>query len=262
MKNNKSKFPAAVIIMVIAFFAIVFLISKKPPAKQEKPAFVPPSYKGKIAIVIDDWGYNLYNFPLAEKIKYPFTAAVLPNLKNSKEASSRLNASGFEVILHLPMEPKEKLRLENNTIKTGSTKEEIERIVKNDLESIVYAKGVSNHMGSNLTENKPAMSVILKELKKRKLYFLDSFVTGGSVAKELSAKYGVAFIKRDIFLDNKADKNYIRQQLAKLKSYAKRQGYAVGIGHDRKTTLETLIEEMPKLSKEGYKLVFVSELAR
>jgi polysaccharide deacetylase 2 family uncharacterized protein YibQ len=39
-------------------------------------------------------------------------------------------------------------------------------------------------------------------------------------------------------------------------------GSAVGIGHDRKITLEVLRDVMPQLAKEGYKLVFVSELAQ
>jgi polysaccharide deacetylase 2 family uncharacterized protein YibQ len=39
-------------------------------------------------------------------------------------------------------------------------------------------------------------------------------------------------------------------------------GQAIGIGHDRKITLEVLKEVMPSIEKEGYKFVFVSELIR
>jgi polysaccharide deacetylase 2 family uncharacterized protein YibQ len=43
---------------------------------------------------------------------------------------------------------------------------------------------------------------------------------------------------------------------------ADEKGWAIGIGHDRRNTLEVLKEEMPKLEKEGYKFVYVSELVK
>jgi len=39
-------------------------------------------------------------------------------------------------------------------------------------------------------------------------------------------------------------------------------GHAIGIGHDRKVTLEVLKEVMPELDREGFKFVFVSELVK
>jgi polysaccharide deacetylase 2 family uncharacterized protein YibQ len=43
---------------------------------------------------------------------------------------------------------------------------------------------------------------------------------------------------------------------------ARSKGYAVGIGHDRKKTLEALTEAIPRLKKEGYRLVYLSELVK
>ena len=94
------------------------------------------------------------------------------------------------------------------------------------------------------------------------MFFLDSFVTANSVAKQIAEKKQIKFVQRDVFLDNSLDPGYIRQQISLLKQKARLKGQAVGIGHDRKITLEILKEEMPKMEKEGYKFVFVSELAR
>ncbi|MFA5276324.1 MAG: divergent polysaccharide deacetylase family protein [Candidatus Omnitrophota bacterium] len=254
---SKKNLILIVLITLILVIILILFLRKKPALEVHK---VPVSFKGKIAIVIDDWGYNLNNMPIVERIKYPFTASILPNLKSSKEAAYRLHAAGFEVILHLPMEPKEKYGLEKNTITTSTDKETIDKIINADLSSIVYAKGISNHMGSRVTEDNRTMTLVLKELKIKHLYFLDSFVTPRSVCRDVAGKIGVPFAKRDIFLDNKVEKTYIKQQINKLKSSARRKGWAIGIGHDRKVTLETLKEEMPALTKEGYKLVFVSEL--
>jgi polysaccharide deacetylase 2 family uncharacterized protein YibQ len=235
---------------------------KKPAAGAavKKPPKKPVAFQGNIAIVLDDWGYNLNELPLIEEIKYPLTISILPYLPYSKTVAEELHARGFELILHLPLEPFEKFRLEQNTIMAAMGEEEILAIIKKDLEDIPFVKGVSNHMGSKATTDEKAMSVIFKELKKRRLYFLDSFVSSDSVGAGLAERMNILFAKRDIFLDNKSDPEYIKTQLYKLKAKAKMYGEAIGIGHDRKTTLQVLKEMMPVLEREGYKFVFVSQL--
>jgi polysaccharide deacetylase 2 family uncharacterized protein YibQ len=251
-------------ICVLALIIIaqwVFIITIRP---KKAPPKIPIAVKvkAKIAIVIDDWGYNLNNLHILDRIKYPLTHSVLPNLSYSARVANELHRRGFQIILHLPMEPHEKYRLEKNTIMTTMDEPAIKNIVEQDLNSIVYAKGVSNHMGSAATEDGRTMGIVFKELKKRRLYFLDSFVSSKSVCSELAAKIGLGFAERDVFLDNKEEPGYIRQQLYKLKLKAKMYGKAIGIGHDRKITLEVLEETMPELEKEGYKFVFASELVK
>jgi polysaccharide deacetylase 2 family uncharacterized protein YibQ len=102
----------------------------------------------------------------------------------------------------------------------------------------------------------------MAEAKKRKLYFLDSFVTAKSVCREISAKTKVRFARRDVFLDNQDDPVYIKGQLMKLKNLAKRQRAVIAIGHDRRNTLTVLNQVLPMMRKEGYEFVFVSELVR
>ncbi len=235
---------------------------KKPPAAAtvKKTPKKPAVFQGNIAIVLDDWGYNLNNLPLIEEIKYPLTLSVLPYLPYSSRVVEELHSRGFELILHLPLEPFEKFRLEQNTIMTSMTEGEVLAVLKKDLEDIPFVKGVSNHMGSKATTDEKTMGVIFRELKKRRLYFLDSFVSSESVGARLAERMNLPFAKRDIFLDNKSDTEYIKTQLYKLKTKAKMYGEAVGIGHDRRNTILVLKEMMPVLEKEGYKFVFVSQL--
>lgn len=229
------------------------------PKKVIKTPTIP---KGKIAIVIDDWGYNLDNLYLLDQIKYPLTVSVLPMLGYSKAVAAEFHKRGFQIILHLPMEPHEKYRLEKNTILASMDEQTIINIIVQDLADIHYAIGVSNHMGSKATEDLRTMSIVLKELKKRNLFFLDSLVSPKTVCSNLAAKLRVGFAKRDIFLDNKEEAEYIKGQIYKLKRRAEMYGRAIGIGHDRKITLEVLKETMPELEREGYKFVFVSELVK
>jgi polysaccharide deacetylase 2 family uncharacterized protein YibQ len=235
----------------------------------KKPVKVPPppvkiTRAAKIAIVLDDWGYNQNNIHYLSEIKQPMTISILPNQNYSQIVSYEARKKGFEVILHLPMEPNasEKVRLEPNTILTSMKEERVRAILKDDLDNLNGAAGVSNHMGSRATGDAGLMTVVLKDIKARGLYFLDSYVSGRSVVLALSRRIGARVAKRDIFLDNNNDPAYIRGQISRLKSVADKRGYAIGIGHDRPATLGVLKEVMPELEKEGFKFVFVSELAK
>jgi hypothetical protein len=255
---NRKKQVILVILFLsfLAYIAIILTsVDKKPMPK--KPAVI----KGKIAIVIDDWGYNLTNLGIAGEIKQPLTCAILPNLKNSRIVAQKLNNLGFEIILHLPMEPKEKYGLENDTIISSMGSGRIRDIISKDLASVLFARGISNHMGSRITEDARVSTVIMSEAKKRKLYFLDSFVTAKSVCPLLAKKIKVRFAKREIFLDNLNDPGYIKGQIIKLKELSGKKGCAIGIGPDRRNTLLALKEMIPQLVSSGYKFVFVSEIA-
>jgi len=258
-KEKRLETIIGILLLIVIINVVFFAVSSRP--KKEGVVVSRPGM-GLIAIVLDDWGYNLNNLPAAKGIKYPFTAAVLPNLKYSKAVASELHAHGSEIILHLPMQPREKWNLEKNTVSVSMNDTAVKKILEQDLGSLVYADGVSNHMGSLATENPRTVSAIFEVLKSKNLFFLDSYVTPRSAVATLARKMNVRFAKRDIFLDNKNDADYIRQQINSLKARARSRGWAVGIGHDRKVTLEVLRDAMPRLEKEGYKFVYVSEIVK
>lgn len=258
MKRYAGKKIAIWILSLVVIIQGIFIIISRP----KKIPKVPVAIKGKIAIVIDDWGYNLNNLALLEQIKYPLTISVLPNLNYSQPIARELHGRGFQIILHLPLEPHEKFRLEKNTIMTSMDDTAIKDILKQDLANVPQAQGVSNHMGSKATEDSRTMGIIFRELKRRNLYFLDSLVSSDSICFDLAQKMHLGLAKRDIFLDNTEEPEYIKNQLYKLKTRARVYGQAVGIGHDRKVTLEVLKEVMPEIEREGYKFVFVSELVK
>jgi polysaccharide deacetylase 2 family uncharacterized protein YibQ len=160
------------------------------------------------------------------------------------------------------MQPSEEINLEKNTILVSMDEQEIRNILSEDLAAIPYAKGVSNHMGSRVTQDPRTIGLIFSELKKRGLFFLDSLTSPNSVCSKAAGESKIPFARRDIFIDNEIERSYIRRQLYKLAARAKLKNAAIGIGHDRRLTLEVLKEVMPNLEKEGYKFVFLSELAK
>jgi len=231
--------------------------------KKEQPDSpgVSAIYQGKIAIVLDDWGYNLNNVELLKQIDAPLTLAILPRRAYSVRIAELAKELNKEAILHLPMEPhrEKQYQLEPDTLLITMSKQEILKILEMDFKSVPGLKGISNHMGSQATESEDLMKVIFEELKKKKLYFLDS-LTGKTVGKKLALEVKLPYARRSVFLDNKSDAEYIQGQLEALAKMAKQEGFAVGIGHDRKRTLEVLVQAIPELKKRGFKFVYTSEL--
>jgi len=259
-KEKKYRITIAILSLIIIIQGLCIFYQRPKeviPVKRPPP---PKIIKGKIAIVLDDWGYSLNNLDVLKRIKSPMTMAVLPNLEYSRSLAKKMHRLGFEVILHLPLEPMGERDLEKNTILTSMDEATIRDNVRRGLASVPYCRGISNHMGSKATQDRRVMDLVLDEAKKKNLFFLDSYVSADSVCEKSARKTQVRFTRRDIFLDNKDDAAYIRRQVQKLKKKAQRNGTAVGIGHDRRATLLVLIEEMPKMEEEGYEFVFVSEL--
>jgi uncharacterized protein len=236
----------------------------KPAIKVAIVPAVPEKAKAKIAIVLDDWGYNIRNDDFLANFDYPITISILPHLPYSSQIAYLANKYNHEVILHLPMEPHERkeIRLEKQVVFTHMDEKEIIQTFDDALKSVPFASGVNNHMGSKATEDERVMVILLGQLKKRKLFFLDSFVTPYSVGERLADRMNVKFAQRDIFLDNQADYKYIAGQLQALVKKARKKGFAIGVGHDRQLTLQVIRDMAPELEKQGVRLVFVSDLVR
>ena len=228
-------------------------------------SIVYPPGSGKVAIVIDDWGYNLTNLQRLWEIERPITLAVLPKnytkLKYSTQIAKTATEKKYEVILHLPLEPKEYQGDDNRGFITTEMKEEkVIALLDTALKSVPYAKGVSNHQGSKATEDYQLMKTILTRISQRRLYYLDSVTGENSVCPAIAEELKLKFARRDIFLDNSGEKDYIKNQLRQLAALALKKGQAIGIGHDRRLTLEAIKEILPELEEAGIKFVFLSEL--
>jgi polysaccharide deacetylase 2 family uncharacterized protein YibQ len=217
----------------------------------------------RIAVVLDDFGNNRENIETLFGIGIPVTFSILPNLPYSRAIANEAHARGYEVILHLPLEPQRKdVKEEAKTINSRLPPDEVVSRLNADIESVPHVVGVSNHMGSQSTEEAGLMEIIFKELKSRGLFFLDSLVTERSVCEAAARKVGIRYAKRDVFLDNTLEEGYIREQIYNLKEAAAKAGSCIAIGHDRRMTVRVLKEALPELERDGFRFVTVSELAK
>ena len=233
----------------------------KPAALPSAPALSFPRGKGKIAIVLDDWGYTMKQVPALVSLRRPVTLAVLPGLDHSADVARAARANGHEVILHMPMEAMDpKAPRESSTLLVGMPRRKVIEKLDRALDTIPSARGISNHQGSKATADAPLMGVVLKEAKRRGLYFLDSVVSNRSVCAEMAAQVRIPFARRAVFLDNEQSAPAIQERLWDLALAASKHGQAIGIGHDRPVMLAVLQKAVPALEKAGYTIVPVSEL--
>lgn len=217
--------------------------------------------KPKVAIILDDFGYTKKNLAALKDAGIPVTMAILPNTPYSKAAVDFAADNGMEVILHLPMEPKNaKEKLEKDTVKLSMKASEIRDIIGRDLRAMPSAKGISNHMGSKATSDEAVMRVLLEDLGKRKMYFLDSMTTDEPVSKKVAEELSVPMTRRDIFIDHINDEAHVKSQMEKVMKMAMGGDDVVAIGHDRSITVKVLKEYASPMKKNGIRFVLLSEM--
>jgi len=246
-------------VLVIIQWIVIINISTKKTKIVKKPAISKKAVLPKVAIIIDDWGYNLKYVDYLDKIKIPITVSILPTVPYSKEVAQIVHDKGFEVMVHQPLEPlPPENRLEKKTIMTNMSDSQI-----NTFLTIKYAKGINNHQGSKVITDKRIMTVILERLGREGMFFVDSMTNLNTVVPALSKKLRVRFARRDVFIDNEDNEIYIENQINALIEKAKKNGYAIGIGHYRPNTLKAVAEfaDKHKESKE-VRFVFASDLVK
>jgi polysaccharide deacetylase 2 family uncharacterized protein YibQ len=239
-------------------FELLFVPSPPPPP-------VEPVEQGpRVAIIMDDMGNDTFSARELLAIDLEVTFAVLPETESSTETARLAHAQGREVMLHLPMEPigYPHPNPGRNALLTRLSAEEIRARISSYLQQVPHAVGGNNHMGSRFTQHEEGMRVVLDELARHNLFFVDSLTTNGSVTRRLAADRGVPFGRRSLFLDNDADVEKIRRQIRKLISLALREGEAVGICHPYPETMEALRREQESFAAAGVKVVPVSNLVR
>src|SRR5574344_695652 len=197
--------------------------------------------KPKLVIIIDDVVSKIQKDKILN-IGYPITMAFLPPKSGHKESAIIAQNLPFHMI-HFPMQASKNFKnIEVNTLNISDSYETIEARVKQLRVLYPNATYTNNHTGSVFTENYEAMDKLFSELKKYNFIFVDSKTTPNSVAKELSIKYQMPYIVRDTFLDNDRSFTAIQNQLKDAIRVAKKQGFAIAIGHPYEVTFQVLKE--------------------
>jgi len=242
----------------------VFPLKEHPPAPpRETPQPTVDRNTPKVAIIIDDIGYDRVMARKFMHLDPALTLSILPESTFLKSIAGEAHENGVSVMLHQPMEPKEYPHTNPGPgalLSAMTPDQRIRQLIRN-IDSIPFVVGVNNHMGSRMTADADQMRQIFSVLKKRGLFFVDSRTTPETLCRPSAVLLQLPFADRDVFLDHRQDRRFIQQQMRELMRIAGQYGAAVGIGHPYPMTLAVLEEQLPAL-KRSMSLVPVAQLVQ
>lgn len=240
-------------------------INKKPIITIQKEEPQIQSEKANCSIVIDDVGNSIELLEYAMKVLPKSTTfAILPFQKYSKESAELLHKEGFHIILHSPMEAEENGSYNNipYLIKSSMTKKEIEIALEKQFESVPFVEGMNNHTGSKATKNQDLMRNVMKFVKSRGLYFLDSRTTPFTVAYKVAIEEKVPSIEKKVFLDDDNSESDIILRVDEFVLLALKEEKAVAIGHLRINTIKVLDKRINYWQKRGVNFISLSDMIK
>ncbi len=234
-----------------------------PPKTEEgEPPAPKAGRRPKIAIVIDDLGGENHLSKELLLFDVPLTFSILPFMAHSRSLSLEAHQKGKEVILHLPMEPHgyPSVKPGKGALLGEMNEETLLRQLAQDIESVPNIKGVSNHMGSRFMEDPEKVKIVLSDLKRRGLFFLDSRTTPQTVGLKTAKVIGLKAVERTLFIDHLLEEGDIRKKLDRLIQVSLSTGMAIGIGHPHSRTIQSIREGIPRMKEKGIEIVSLSAL--
>jgi uncharacterized protein len=234
---------------------------KATPGSKEKLLPITSAPLRKVAIIVDDMGCNLNAVKELLKINADLTFAILPFQAHTREAAEMFHKANKETLLHLPMEPVSYPREKpgEGALFTDMNDDELVLQLKKNIADVPYISGVNNHMGSKFMTDEKKLILIFNELKKKKLFFVDSRTSNDTKAYAAAKKTGLQIAERKIFIDNNRDYNKIYANLINITKDNDVLPRII-IGHPYPETIRALKEATKDFHEKGVSIVPVSEI--
>ncbi|MCX7816707.1 MAG: divergent polysaccharide deacetylase family protein [Syntrophales bacterium] len=211
----------------------------------------------EVAIVIDDVGGDLFIVKELLAVDAPLTFAVLPDSSRAREVASIIHQAGREVILHLPMEPEDPGKRSKGMLLSSMVEDELRQLLDEALKAVPFVSGVNNHMGSSFMQNEDKVEIVLKELKKRGLFFVDSLTTPNSTGMTVARELDLPFASRTMFIDNLMETPELL-----VDGLSRKKGPHILFGHPYRCTVEGMDKLVALLRERGFVIVSVSNIVK
>lgn len=194
--------------------------------------------KPKLAIIIDDVSTKT-QIKSIKDVGITLSMSFLPP-SSIRPNSAKLAAKEKFYMVHLPMEAMHFNKEEPYTLRVNDSQETIEQRIDEIKQLFPKVAYINNHTGSKFTADEIAVNKLINVLQKEKIHFIDSRTIGSTKVPKVMKNFGLPYMSRDVFLDNKQDESYIIGQIKQAIRVAKAHGTAIAIGHPHKDTLQAL----------------------
>jgi polysaccharide deacetylase 2 family uncharacterized protein YibQ len=213
-------------------------LARVTPPLRDVPAVV--AAHPVIAICIDDLGEDIAGTDKAMALPRAVALSFLPYPDTTPFLATAAAKRGHVILAHVPMQAFSARDPGPMALKPGMSADEITRRLAWNLTRVPGITGINNHEGSRFTADAALLAPVMKLLKARGLFFLDSKTSGASQGEMAARAAGVPTIGRDIFLDDDQSESAVKGQLEALVHEARRSGVAIAIGHPHDVTLRLL----------------------
>jgi polysaccharide deacetylase 2 family uncharacterized protein YibQ len=223
--------------------------------------------RGRLALIVEDYGVRGPQSRRIQNLPGTFTAAIRPNQDNAEAWVKEARQSGLEVILNLPMEPRDYPTRNpgEDAILVDLSGREIRKRVKRALDKVGPVAGVKTYMGSLAVEDRDVMRPVLEELHARNLFLIEASRSQYSTVSELARALELPFYTVTSISEvdaGRRDEGTIGIRFDDLIRRCRAKGYAIGIIHARDVTLAVLEERLSRLAREGIVVMGISEIMR
>jgi polysaccharide deacetylase 2 family uncharacterized protein YibQ len=215
--------------------------------------------EGKVVLVMDDLGNQRQSGIQSVELSLVTTVAIMPGRPFTKELATLAHQLGKEVIIHSPMANSINFPLGPLGLAKDDGREQLIENVRLSIASVPHAVGLSNHMGSALTQDAEVMGWIMAELKRHDFYFFDSRTTAQTIAWQIADQTNVPWAMRHIFLDHYKDHDFMTAQWQEAVSRAANGENITVIAHPYPETLVFLTQQANNIEAE-LKLAPLSEV--
>lgn len=228
--------------------------------EKQKEKALGKKYSGKMAVVVDDCGYDLGPVRSLCRVGGNFAFAILPFKGNSKAALDIIKSNGNIAMLHLPMEPLSGTSSENKFIRVGMTSSEIQKVTQEAVNSLPGIAGMNNHQGSKATADYNTMKAVMGVMKKEGLFYVDSRTNASSLGEKVAGQLGIRTGRNNRFLDNSSSVSDIKDAIWSAAKTANTYGSIIVICHARPATAQAWTECIKDVKAAGITFVPVTDL--
>ncbi len=226
----------------------------------------PPEGVDRIAVVVRGLGLSSAATEAAiQRLPGEISLSFSPYARRSVEWSLRARAAGHEVLVDLPMEPRNFPSADpgpkalTTATPTPKNLERLKWVLGKGRELV----GVVAQMGSAFVDSKRAFGPVARRLKQRGLIFVDNGDVADSAAQAAAKELGLPYAVNDRTLDEgQVSRAAIRGRLAEAERIAKQTGSAVVLAHPYPVTIDLLQTWSRKVGQRGLALVPITNIVR
>ena len=233
----------------------------RPLQAYARPVEVAPAMK-RVAIVIGGIGIAEEGTTAAlDDLPGEVTLAFAPDASGLPRTLAKARQAGHEILLQVPLEPYGYPDVDPgpHTLTTKASAEKNLDSLQWLMSRLTSYVGVVNYMGARFTSEPTAMALLLSEIGKRGLLYLDD---GSSPRTEGRAPspLGPATLRADIVLDADTTPAAIDARLDELAAIAQKRGSAIATGSAFPATIDRVAAFAKAAADRGIALVPITAL--